>query len=729
VFRGLDYVEPTVLKQGMVTTSENMRFDGGKATVRKGIEFKAGSSVTLTHYPGYDEVFAMGTVSDPDDSNVDYLLAACRTKAILWNRNAELGALLTEDGAYLTTEAGENMALNVTELAVPYYSAVIASGSWSTSTEKATSSSHSFQTGDAVEISTSGVLPTDIKAKTVYYVINTGTNDFQLATTLANARAGTTLPIGASAGSGNHTVQSVVTQAAITAVVASGSVSVGSDTFTETAHGFSNTDAVYVDSTDTLPTAGGNLLSTTTKYYISAAAANTFKLAEVSGGSALDITDAGSGTHVVRSAADTMKPSILQANDKVFIFRSGARPLEWDNTFAASAGVTTSKFVAKTNTATSGSACPDADWGIYFRNRLIVPTGDTLETTVADNPQTIVMSDILDDDEFVIDGEFYVNKGSADYIIGAIPYQEDQLLVFNRRSIHIISGIRNTSTAIHAEITRQYGCVARKSIAQAGPNTYFLSDNGIYALEPGFDPAKGDAIAISKVTSFTIPLSRPVNDQLAEVNFDKDVVEKAVAIVHDNKYFLALPVGADLSCTICLVYDFLLDAWVSKDTFPSGFTLDDFAIAAFGSGPGKRRLFVSNDKGWWLYEEAQTDDSTRIIGTDTTETTAIAGKLVTRSYNLSNVGVKKFHTGQIACDLNNGDVFTIIAHTADPDSSTDALTVTGDATEDKLTRFGIRSRGYSAKVEINVSAGRPTFKHVVVEGSSLVLGARSEDVA
>ena len=107
----------------------------------------------------------------------------------------------------------------------------------------------------------------------------------------------------------------------------------------------------------------------------------------------------------------------------------------------------------------------------------------------------------------------------------------------------------------------------------------------------------------------------------------------------------------------------------------------------------------------------------------------IAGKLITRNYNMNNVGVKKFHTGQVACDLSDNDVFTITASTTDPDSTGDAITVTGDSTEDMLTRFGIRSRGYSAKVEINVSVGRPTFKHIVVEGSSLVLGARSEDVA
>jgi len=728
-FNGLDsYTEPTSLKQGSVATSENMRFDGGKARVREGLEFKAGSTLTFTYYPGYDEVFTAATVSDPDSSNVDYIMAATRTKALLWNRTSELGELLCEDGAYLTTESGDFMALNVTELAVPYYSATIASGSWSTSTEKATSSSHSFQTGDAVEVSSSGTMPVPIKVRTVYYVIDTGTNDFQLATTLALARAGTAIDI-TNVGSGNHTVQSVVSNAAVTALVAFGSVDTSANTFTETAHGFSNTDAVYVDSTGTLPTADGNVLSTTTKYYVSNVAANTFKLSEVSGGAVMDVTDAGSGTHVVRSAADTMKPSILHANDKVFIFRSGARPLEWDNVFSSGgAGVTSSKFAAKTNTATSASACPDADWGLYFRNRLIVPNPDTVSSSVANNSQTILMSDILDTDEYVVDSEFYMNKGSADFVIGAIPYQEDQVIVFNRRSIHILTGIRNTSTATHFEITRQFGCVSRKSIAQSGPNTYFLSDNGVYALEPGFDPAKGDAIAISKVSAFTMPLSRPVNDVLGTVNFDEAVIHKASGIVFDNKYFLSLPLEDSLDCTVVMVYDFLLDAWVSKDTFPSGFVVDDFFIASFGAGNQQQRLFVSNDKGWWLYGEGNVDHSTRVLGTDTEETTAIAGKLITRSYTLKNIGVKRFMTGQVAATMSANDSFTLTAHTSDPDTTTEAITVTATSDEDLLTRFGIRNRGYSAKVEINVLVGRPIFKHVVIESASLTLGARAEAV-
>ena len=507
------------------------------------------------------------------------------------------------------------------------------------------------------------------------------------------------------------------------------------ETFTESSHEYQTGDAVQVSTTDTIP--GG--LAVLTIYYVINASSSTIKLATTltlaKAGTAINITSTGAGTHTIQTVVTaSMKASVLQANNKVFIFRPGARPLEWDNSFTDTNadGTVDSVFAAKTTTATSGSACPEADWGVYFRNRLIVPTNSTISPTVTDNPQTIVMSDILDDNEYVIDGEFYMNKGSADYIVGAIPYQEDQLIVMMRRSIHMISGIRNTSTAIHTEVTRQYGCVARKTIAQQGPYTYFLSDNGIYSLAPGMDPAKtGDAIAISKVAPLSTPLSRPINDVIEEVNFDDSTISKAVGIIHDNKYFIALPItdGTDQDCTIVMVYDFLLQAWVSRDTFPSDFVIDNFVITSFGSGNTKRRLFIVNDKGWWIYGETQTDDSTRVVGTDTTATTVIAGKMVTRSYNLNNVGVKKFHTGQVACDVIENDVYTITPHTSDPDSSGDAITVTNDSTEDKLTRFGIRSRGYSAKVEINVTTGRPTFKHIVVEGSSLVLGARSEDVA
>jgi hypothetical protein len=60
-----------------------------------------------------------------------------------------------------------------------------------------------------------------------------------------------------------------------------------------TTHGKNNGDLIVLDSTGTLP--GG--LSKATKYYIVNAGANDFEVSLTHGGSAVDITDTGSGTH------------------------------------------------------------------------------------------------------------------------------------------------------------------------------------------------------------------------------------------------------------------------------------------------------------------------------------------------------------------------------------------------------------------------------------------------
>ena len=72
----------------------------------------------------------------------------------------------------------------------------------------------------------------------------------------------------------------------------------GTDTFTLAAHGLGNNTVVYFTNS------GGGLpggISVTTKYYIINTAANTFQVSTTSGGSAVNLTTAGTGTHSVYS--------------------------------------------------------------------------------------------------------------------------------------------------------------------------------------------------------------------------------------------------------------------------------------------------------------------------------------------------------------------------------------------------------------------------------------------
>jgi len=424
------------------------------------------------------------------------------------------------------------------------------------------------------------------------------------------------------------------------------------------------------------------------------------------------------GSEVVATADGA---SFVQNFEKLILFRgSSKRPLEWDGNHSSP-----TDFVVKTGTASgSGIACPNTDYGISFRNRLIIPQP-------TDSNYTVLMSDLLDSNNFTAaDSQFRINKGSADFLVGFIPYQEDQLICFFRNSIHLINNVATTSAANVYEITRQHGCVARKSIAQSGPQTYFLSDNGVVVLSPGVDPAKGLGVAISKVQGETIPLTRPIQDQFADVNYA--AADKACGVVFDNKYFLACPTLSSTVPNKVFVFDLLTSQWTSVNDYPAmsgslAFHVDDWVVCSHGSNPTRRRLFACNDTGWYLMDENNTDDSGREIGVASSGTTAITAKLKTRDYLFGEQGIKSFKRGQLGASFVSSDAFTIKLNTTDPDSSTTVLSYTGGSTEEALLRFsGGRKRGYSGNIEIDVTAGRPSFRHVQVEAEGQGLNARRE---
>lgn len=87
----------------------------------------------------------------------------------------------------------------------------------------------------------------------------------------------------------------------------------GTDVFTATGHGLSDGDVVHVSTTGTLP-AG---LSANTDYFIISSTANTFQLSLTTGGSAVDVTDAGSGTHSATQNPDDTN-DVASLDDAMF---------------------------------------------------------------------------------------------------------------------------------------------------------------------------------------------------------------------------------------------------------------------------------------------------------------------------------------------------------------------------------------------------------------------------
>lgn len=105
----------------------------------------------------------------------------------------------------LVTELNAVVGKNFT---AAFSAATAAAGAFTAThgTETFTKAAHGFQTGDGpYQLTTTTTLPAGLALATDYYVIRVDANDFQLATSLANALAGTAQPISDN-GTGVHTI-------------------------------------------------------------------------------------------------------------------------------------------------------------------------------------------------------------------------------------------------------------------------------------------------------------------------------------------------------------------------------------------------------------------------------------------------------------------------------------------------------------------------------------------
>ena len=173
------------------------------------------------------------------------------------------------------------------------------SGVVDTAANTVTASAHELLTGMGVQVTTTGTVPGGLALLTTYYVIKAGANTFKLATSYANAVAGTAIDL-TSIGVGTHTFTPVAVSAV---VLASGAVDTEANVVTATSHPLLTGMEVQLTTTGTLP--GGLALATT--YWIIKASADTIKFAtsyaNAGAGTAIDLTAVGSGTHTITPVA------------------------------------------------------------------------------------------------------------------------------------------------------------------------------------------------------------------------------------------------------------------------------------------------------------------------------------------------------------------------------------------------------------------------------------------
>lgn len=326
---------------------------------------------------------------------------------------------------------------------------------------------------------------------------------------------------------------------------------------------------------------------------------------------------------------------------------------------------------------------PGAPWGIHFQRRLWVPyyydqSGAYNAVTYTDRKITdeIAVSDILDTTTFdQIENQFRISGGTADYVVGMHGFYDDALIVLNRNSIHQIKGTQGTllDTKV-TELTSEVGCLARKSVVMRANTMMFLSDDGVYGVEFLND---------YNLRGAEEPISKSIQPYIDRLN--KDLSNKSVGILFDNRYYLAVPLDSAPGINDArgnnsiLVYNFLNGGWESLDTFgDTRFLIEDLII---GSAGVRNNLYAVTANGG-LHQLEAFDDSNDTISVsninDVKTSAPILSKLVTRGYDLGTLERKRFTDSQINMQglPSQNSEYLIEFAAEDPDNSSTIGTTT-----------------------------------------------------
>ncbi len=218
---------------------------------------------------------------------------------------------------------------------------------------------------------------------------------------------------------------------------------------------------------------------------------------------------------------------------------------------------------------------------IYYGNRHIVQI----------DRNTIQVSHYLRDNAWSSLDLFTINDGSNDSIVAIAPWTLNEFVIFMRNSIfYAAAGVGANALGDAAQEADSYikslatdiGCIAKGSIVQAGGGIIFLSDNGVYMLNPA---GAGNGMANTpegmRLLTLAEPLSAPINDVISRINYN--AVSSAVATYWENRYYLSVPLDSSTRNNVTLVYNFINKAWESVDTYPENSNVTTPAAATFST--------------------------------------------------------------------------------------------------------------------------------------------------
>jgi len=383
---------------------------------------------------------------------------------------------------------------------------------------------------------------------------------------------------------------------------------------------------------------------------------------------------------------------------------------------------------------TTPTSCdfPPSSTAIYHKNRIYCKY----------SKDEIAVSDYLPDTSgnWIFDltiQALTVNQGDEQNIVGFHPWTKDEILVFKSNSIYTAKFADNTSTpdVVLAEsyvrtLTFDIGCTAKRSIANVSGYVFFLSQRGVYRLEPQLDV---------NLLANTAPMSAQIQKYVDRIN--QNYVANSVATVYNGRYYLAVPLDNSTVNSHVFVYNLTNQLWESVDTYPASFNAEGIITAKSGSsGVVNRMIFWTRTNGLYLSEETENDEFGNITSAPnlsvylpfylepvTFQYSYINGYALTRRYQFNTLQKKRFVSIGTDIDFNLIGVMKTSVVTYNPDTYLELDIASSAVTEDKTRMFPVRKVAVGIDIELTSLQGRPTIKGITIEAIQTGRNLKNEE--
>ncbi len=187
-----------------------------------------------------------------------------------------------------------------------------------------------------------------------------------------------------------------------------------------------------------------------------------------------------------------------------------------------------------------------------------------------------------------------VNTGDGQRILKLESFKLNELIVYKERSIYVldITGTTPLTDWTLQPISKSIGLAAPRSVVSVNNDQWFLSS----------EPFAVRSLVRSTYDKILVEiLSKSIQDLFdgtGDVTINKTYISKACAVLYDNKYFLAVPVGNSTYNNYVVVYDFITNSWsILEGWYPAAWTVFNNNLYYIDATDGRVVQCFSNNIG------------------------------------------------------------------------------------------------------------------------------------